>query len=67
MLMSFLEDTYAADSVAPVVENAQHEPHWPWFFTGVTAPAAFQSTEEGSAVLCSSVRFTFWERFSRAR
>ena len=20
------------------MEKAQHEPHWPWFFTGVTAP-----------------------------
>ena len=27
-----------APSVEPVVEKAQHEPHWPWSFTGVTAP-----------------------------
>ena len=36
----------------PVVEKAQHEPHCPWFFTGVTAPLATQSTE--SAVADSS-------------
>jgi len=34
-----------APSVEPVVEKAQQEPHWPWFFTGVTAPLATQSTE----------------------
>jgi hypothetical protein len=29
-----------APSRAPVAEKAQHEPHWPWFLTGVTAPLA---------------------------
>jgi len=33
----------------PVVEKAQHEPHWPWFLIGVTAPAVTQSTEAGKA------------------
>jgi len=28
-----------------VVENAQQEPHWPWFFTGVTAPFLRQSMD----------------------
>ena len=27
-----------------MVEKGQHEPHWPWFFTGVTAPLVRQST-----------------------
>ena len=26
----------------------QHEPHWPWFLTGVTAPFATQSTASAS-------------------
>mmetsp|Transcript_17119 Transcript_17119/g.25782 ORF Transcript_17119/g.25782 Transcript_17119/m.25782 type:complete len:253 (+) Transcript_17119:745-1503(+) len=34
-----------APSTDPVVEKAQHEPHRCWFFTGVTAPFATQSTE----------------------
>ena len=36
-------------SMEPVALNVQHEPHWPWFFTGVTAPFLRQSTvpEEG--------------------
>ena len=33
----------------PVVENAQHEPQWPWFFTGVTAFLARQSTEASTS------------------
>ena len=28
----------SAPSVEPVVEKAQHEPHWPWSLMGVTAP-----------------------------
>ena len=28
----------------PVVENAKREPHFPWFFTSVTAPIVVQST-----------------------
>jgi hypothetical protein len=31
----------------PVVENAQHDPHWPWFLIGVTAPFEVQSTYSG--------------------
>ena len=49
---SFPVAIWYAPSVDPVVEKAQHEPHWPWFFTGVTAPLATQSTE--SARLDSS-------------
>jgi len=30
-----------------VVEKAQHEPHCPWFLTGVTAPLVYQSTDSG--------------------
>jgi hypothetical protein len=30
-------DRKVADSMEPVAEKAQQEPHWPWFFTGVTA------------------------------
>ena len=41
-----------APSTEPVVEKAQHEPHWPWFFTGVTAPSVVQS-------LASAVRSIF--------
>merc|ERR1719253_625642 len=37
-----------APSVEPVVENDQHEPHWPWFLTGVTAPLVRQSTESAA-------------------
>jgi len=36
-------------SKTPVVENDQHDPHCPWFLTGVTAPWALQSTEAGKA------------------
>jgi len=42
----------------PVVENAQHEPHCPWFLTGVTAPAVTQSTDAGKALTSSSVGAT---------
>jgi len=35
--------------MAPVAEKAQHEPHWPWSFTGVTAPLVVQSIEAGTA------------------
>ena len=34
-------------STAPVVEKAQHEPHWPWFLIAVTAPYFYQSFESG--------------------
>jgi len=36
-------------SKTPVVENDQHDPHCPWFLTGVTAPLALQSTEAGNS------------------
>lgn len=54
-------------STEPVVEKAQHEPHWPWSLMGVTAPLASQSTDAGGAAACSSDRFTFLERCWRAR
>merc|ERR1712139_249947 len=44
-----------APSTEPVVENAQHEPHWPWFFTGVTAPLATQSTESARLVVSKTL------------
>ena len=31
----------------PAAENAQHDPHLPWFFTEVTAPFLVQSTWSG--------------------
>nr|CAB3481713.1 unnamed protein product [Digitaria exilis]CAB3483790.1 unnamed protein product [Digitaria exilis] len=34
-------------STAAIVENAQHEPHWPWSLTSVTAPFWRQSTDAG--------------------
>lgn len=34
-------------SMEPVVLKAQQEPHAPWFLTGVTAPSALQSFEDG--------------------
>jgi len=37
----------ANPSNEPVVENAQHDPHEPWFLTGVTAPFYLQSTVYG--------------------
>lgn len=40
-----------APSVEPVVENDQHEPHWPWFLTGVTAPLVRQSTLSCGALM----------------
>jgi len=36
-----------ADSFDSIVENAQQDPHCPWFLTGVIAPLAFQSTDDG--------------------
>ena len=44
-------------STEPVVEKDQQEPQSPWFFTGVTAPAAFQSTEAGRSALDLSNKF----------
>ena len=31
--------------MAPVVEKAQQEPHWPWFLIGVTASVVRQSID----------------------
>merc|ERR1719310_1406886 len=47
--VSGLPAIWYAPSTDPVVEKAQQEPHWPWFFTGVTAPLATQSTESAVA------------------
>jgi len=44
-----------APSNEPVVEKAQHDPHCPWFLTGVTAPAVTQLTEAGKALISSVV------------
>merc|ERR1719213_749797 len=52
-------------SVEPVVENDQHEPHWPWFLTGVTAPLVRQST--ASAVPVSETRSFFSSGFVTGR
>jgi len=35
----------------PVDEKAQHEPHWPWFFTGVTTFLVRQSMDDGRLTL----------------
>jgi len=43
-----------ADSIASVAEKAQHDPHCPWSFTGVTIPLVLQSTEEGAVVMVAS-------------
>jgi len=40
----------------PVVENAQHDPHAPWFLIGVTAPFYLQSTVAGNSLSFSSGR-----------
>lgn len=44
-------DTTRHDTLSPLLPclNAQQDPHIPWSFTGVTAPAATQSTSAGSA------------------
>jgi hypothetical protein len=34
-----------APSMAAVAEKAQHDPHYPWSLTGLTAPLVIQSTE----------------------
>merc|ERR1719232_2093957 len=39
----------------PVVENAQHDPHEPWFLTWLTQPLAFQSTKSAFGVLFSVI------------
>jgi len=40
---------WLAPSMAPEAEKDQHDPHEPWFFTGVTAPEVRQSTESALA------------------
>ena len=35
------------DSIFSVDENAQHEPHMPWFLILVTTPLSLQSTDFG--------------------
>ncbi len=47
-------------SKAPVVEKAQHDPHCPWFLTGVTAPAAFQSTSAFGMCSWLSISTSVW-------
>merc|ERR1712048_202766 len=59
------EEMKVAPSMEPVVENAQQEPHWPWFLTGVTAPLDTQSTEAAGSTSLRSA--TFWERAKRLR
>ena len=39
----------ASDSICSVALKAQHDPHCPWFITGVTAPFVRQSTDAGGA------------------
>merc|ERR1719276_237677 len=56
--VSELPAIFQAPSSAPVVEKDQQDPHWPWFFTGVTAPSVVQSLVEGVSakfmgLLCS--------------
>jgi hypothetical protein len=53
--VSVLPAICQAPSVEPVVENDQHEPHWPWFLTGVTAPLVRQSTVSSGADVSSQV------------
>jgi len=35
------------DSIDPTVENAQHDPHCAWYFTGFTTFLSLQSNESG--------------------
>jgi hypothetical protein len=44
--------------MAPAAENAQEDPHGPWFFIEVTAvPLVRQSTEAGSPVVGRNLSF----------
>merc|ERR1719440_2593913 len=40
-------------SMLATVANAQQDPHWPWFFTGVTAPCSRQSKDVGRLLVSS--------------
>merc|ERR1719285_859872 len=51
--------------MAPVAEKAQQEPHWPWFFTGVTLPSSLKSMWLGAAL--SKCFLGMLSRFSGAR
>ena len=59
--VSGLPAIWNAPSTEPVVEKAQHEPHWPWFFTGVTAPLATQST---ASAVAAGMATTFFFSFA---
>ena len=48
---------YIADSIVPVTEKDQQEPHVPWFLILVTAPFVVQSTLAGYE---SFVTLTFY-------
>ena len=41
-----------------MAEKAQHDPHCPWFLTGLTAPLVLQSTDVGRSTVESSVTST---------
>ena len=56
-LTSFPVALWCIASRAPVVEKDQQDPHWPWFFTGVTAPFSLQSTFLGSWELWAGMRY----------
>merc|ERR1719216_851459 len=43
------------DSNEPVVENAQHDPHCPWFLTGVTYDLPSTSVQSTAAGLSPTV------------
>ena len=61
-----------ADSIVSVAENAQHEPHWPWFLTSVTTLGVRrQSTasafDDGASGGGATARFGFGVRPARPR
>ena len=41
--------------MAAVAEKAQHDPHCPWFLTGLTAPLVLQSMEVGMLTVSRTV------------
>lgn len=45
-------------STDPAVENAQHEPHIPWFRTGDTFPRAAQSRSFDWCLRCLGLRIS---------
>jgi len=59
---SFSPKIWFMPSIAPVVENAQHAPHAPWFFTSVTAPFSTQSIESGRETFCAVNGTSFLDR-----